>query len=211
MLGHVPRLWTETIESHRQAVRDAVLDAAASLLAAKGVRGLTMSDVAEAAGVGRATLYKYFADVGSILVAWHEREVGRHLAELTAVRERPGRPLDRLAAVLETYAELAHRARPTHGSHAAHGPHGLHGPHGPQGGLTTLLHGTEGVAIAHERVGALVRALVEEGVASGDVRSDVPPVELARFCLHAIGAAGEARSRPAVRRLMTTIVDALRA
>jgi AcrR family transcriptional regulator len=51
-----------------------------------------MSQIAaEASGIGRATLYKYFPDVESILRAWHERQVGAHLHQLHAARKRPSR------------------------------------------------------------------------------------------------------------------------
>ena len=84
----MPKLWNETIEIHREAVRRAVLDAAARLVAGHGVSGVTMSAIAQSAGIGRATLYKYFPDVESILVAWHERQVESHLAELMNVKDR---------------------------------------------------------------------------------------------------------------------------
>jgi hypothetical protein len=81
--GKVPRLWTDTITAHRAAVQDAVLDAAAALAAEHGPASVTMSQIAEQAGIGRATLYKYFPDVEAILIAWHQRHITRHLAQLT--------------------------------------------------------------------------------------------------------------------------------
>ncbi len=65
----MPKLWTDTIEEHREAVRAATLDAAAVLIAAHGLASVTMSAIAAATGIGRATLYKYFPDVGAILLA----------------------------------------------------------------------------------------------------------------------------------------------
>src|SRR5262245_31521975 len=58
----VPKLWTETIEAHRRAVRDATLDIAAALAAEHGLASVTMSRIAEETGIGRATLYKYYPD-----------------------------------------------------------------------------------------------------------------------------------------------------
>src|SRR6266566_8124543 len=103
----VPKLWTETIEEHRRAVREATLDTTAALVAEHGLASVTMSRIAEETGIGRATLYKYFPDVEAILVAWHERQINRHLDYLAEVRDRAGAPGGRLQAVLEAYAHLA--------------------------------------------------------------------------------------------------------
>jgi len=81
----MPKLWTDTIEAHKHSVHDAVLDAAAALIAECGLSAVSMSAVASTTGIGRATLYKYFPDVETILAAWHERQIARHLGELEAI------------------------------------------------------------------------------------------------------------------------------
>jgi AcrR family transcriptional regulator len=53
--------------------RKAILDTTAALVAEGGLLSVTMSRIAEEAGIGRATLYKYFPDVEAIL-----RRCGRH-------------------------------------------------------------------------------------------------------------------------------------
>ncbi|MBB1261720.1 TetR/AcrR family transcriptional regulator [Streptomyces alkaliterrae] len=189
----MPKLWNDTIEEHRRAVRDAVLDATAALAAEHGPRAVTMSRIATESGIGRATLYKYFPDVDAVLTAWHERQVTAHLRLLTELRHRPGgTAADRLAAVLDAYAGIQRRR-------AAHGAE-----------PSALLHRGEHVDHAHRHLTALVRDLLTEAVAEGDVRSDVPPAELAAYCLHATGAAADVHSQAAVRRLVTVTLDALR-
>ena len=54
--GVMPRLWNETIEAHRAAVRDAILESTWALVDEHGLRSVTMSQIAEKAGIGRATL-----------------------------------------------------------------------------------------------------------------------------------------------------------
>jgi AcrR family transcriptional regulator len=186
----VPRLWTETIEEHRRAVRDATLDTTAALVAAHGLRSVTMSQIAEATGIGRATLYKYFPDVESILAAWHERQVRAHLEQLFALRDRDGDARKRLAAILEAYALIQHEH---HGSE-----------------LATLLHHGEHVARAQQHLGQLVQELVSEAAADGFVRDDIAPDELATYCLHALTAASSLRSKAAVRRLVAVTLAGLR-
>ena len=182
----MPRLWNETIEAHRRAVRDATLDTTAALVAEHGLSSVTMSQIAAETGIGRATLYKYFPDVEAILVAWHERQVAEHLQQLAAVRDQTGHAGERLRAVLEAYALIVHQH---HGSE-----------------LAALLHRGPHVAQAEQQLRDFVRDLLSEGAASGDVRDDVAPEELARYCLYAVAAARSLPSKAAVRRLVTVIL-----
>jgi len=193
----VPKLWHDTIETHRQSLRWAILEAAASLVAEHGLRSVTMSEIATRTGIGRATLYKYFPDVESMLLAWHERQIARHLQELQRLRAEPGPIGDRLQAVLEAYALIHHRL-------AAH--------HAPGGGsdIAALLHRGEHVADAQRELHEFMRSLLAEAAAAGAVRDDIAPAELARYCLHTLTAAGQLPSKAAVSRLVAVTLDGLR-
>ena len=72
------------------------MDVAWRLAEERGPLSLTMSEIAQAAAIGRATLYKYFADVESILVACHAQHVERHLDELQRLASGPGTSASRL-------------------------------------------------------------------------------------------------------------------
>src|SRR5436190_10070876 len=109
----MPKLWSETVEAHRQEVRAAILDTSAALVAEDGLLSVTMSQIAERAGIGRATLYKYFPDVEAILVAWHQRQVAGHLEYLAGLRDHAGSAWARLQAVLEAYALIRHQHQGT--------------------------------------------------------------------------------------------------
>ncbi len=187
----VPKLWNETIEAHRRAVRDATLDTTAALVAEHGLASVTMSQIAEKTGIGRATLYKYFPDVEAILVAWHERQISGHLEYLTEVRDHAGDAGERLEAVLEAYALMTYER-----------------PHGTE--LAALLHRGEHVTRAQQRLRDLIQDLVTEAAKTGDIRDDVAPDELASYCLHALTAAGSLPSKTAVHRLVTVTLAGLR-
>ncbi len=45
---------------------------------------------------------------------------------------------------------------------------------------------------------------------TGEVRDDVAPADLASYCLHALGAADNLKSKAAVRRLITVTLAGLR-
>lgn len=61
-----------------------ILDAARDLVAASGLRNLTMDDVAARAGVGRMTVYRRFGDRDRLIDSLAIREVRNCLAELDA-------------------------------------------------------------------------------------------------------------------------------
>ena len=189
----MPKLWSATIEAHRREVRDAILDTTAALAAEHGLRSVTMSQIAEETGIGRATLYKYFPDVEAILRAWHEREIAGHLDHLADVRGRAGDPGERLKAVLEAFALIA---RETQGHHNAE--------------LAAFLHRDEQVVRAERQLRTMIRDLLAEAAANGDVRDDVAPDELASYCLHAVAAARGLPSKAAVGRLVAVTLAGLR-
>ena len=189
----VPRLWNKTIEGHRREVRDAILQTTARLVAEYGLRAVTMSQIAEDSGIGRATLYKYFPDVEAILLAWHEQQIAGHLHQLAEVRDQAGDASGRLAAVLEAYALI---------SRESHGHHGTD--------YAAFLHRDEHVSHAQQHVRTMIRDLLAEGAKSGDLRDDIAPDELATYCLHALTAAGSLPSKAAVRRLVSVTLAGLR-
>lgn len=188
----VPKLWSDTIETHRREVRETILKTALGLVAEHGLRSVTMSQIAEQAGIGRATLYKYFSDVEEILVAGHERHVDGHLEHLGKLRDQDGTPAERLVAVLQGYADICHY-RERHGT--------------PE--LGALLHRGEKVARAEGQLHDLFQNLLADAAADGKVRGDVTPDELASFCLHSLTAASVLPSEDAVRRLVAVTLTAL--
>lgn len=193
----VPKLWDETIEAHRREVRDAILDTAWALVAERGPASVRMSEVAERTGIGRATLYKYFPDVESILSAWHHRQISRHLDQLVEARDKVAGSGARLRAVIETYARI----------HQRRGHHQRHHPHGTE--LATLLHPDEHVGRAVRQLHEFFRDVLREAAGEGVVRDDVSPDELASYCLHALTAAGTTRSAAATGRLVAVTLHGL--
>ncbi|MBW3663923.1 MAG: TetR/AcrR family transcriptional regulator [Actinobacteria bacterium] len=193
----MPKLWSETIEAHRREVRDAIMDAAARLAGEQGPLNVTMTQIAQATGIGRATLYKYFDSVEAVLQAWHQRQINDHLDRLSDVADRDAPPLELLGSVLLTYADLQRQRTDPDGA-----------PH--VGDLATFLHGDHQLAAAEHRLRALVHGLVAAAADAGQIRSDVSAAELTTYCLHAIGAAGALPSNAAVRRLVEVTLTGLR-
>lgn len=189
----MPKLWNDTIETHRRAVRDATLEVTARLVAEQGLRSVTMSQIAEGTGIGRATLYKYFPDVEAILRDWHEREIGRHLEQLAHSRDAADGVDQRLRAVLTAFASIAHQS---HGHHDAE--------------LAALLHRDERVTHAERQLQTMIADLLADASGAGFVRDDISVNELAAYCIHALAAAGRLPSVAAVGRLVDVTLAGLR-
>lgn len=189
----MPKLWSETVESHRLEVREAILDAVGDLVMSRGLLGVSMSAVAETTNIGRATLYKYFPGVEEVLTAWHERHVSSHLAELSALRDQGGgTPSVRLRRVLVAYGHICQQRR-RHGA----------------GQLAGVLHRTERVAALQRQLVDLVAELVGQAAAEGVVRGDVPSRESAIYAIHALGAADDVASDAALKRLVDLVWSGL--
>ena len=184
----MPKLWVETIDSHRRAVHDAILNSTATLAAAQGPLSVTMSQIAEETGIGRATLYKYFPDVEAILIAWHERQIAGHLGHLAEIRDHHG--AGRLEAVLEAYALIRHEH------------------HGTE--IAAFLHRGEHIVRAEQHLRDFLQDLLADSAKTGNVRDDVPAAELAGYCLNALNAASSLPTKAAVRRLVAVTLAGLR-
>jgi AcrR family transcriptional regulator len=189
----MPKLWTETVEAHRHEVRMAIMDPTANLVAEQGLRSVTMSEIAVRTGIGRATLYKYFPDVDAILLAWHQRHIQSHLQHLAEVRDETDQPGERLQRVLETFAHHAHESR----SHR-------------ENELAGMLHRGEHMEAVQQDLTQFIKGILQEEAGAGRIRSDVSPDELAEYCIHALSAAANLKTRAAVKRLVTVTLSALK-
>jgi AcrR family transcriptional regulator len=180
----VRALWDHTVDAHRAAQRDAIAAAAWALAQERGPFAITMSQVADAAGVSRPTLYKYFPDVESMLTAHHRKHVEAHVAELAGIVNGPGEPGERLERLVVAYAEICHH-RARHGSAE----------------IDRLVHSPfELDAAESQLVDLFARAIRERDTERGEL---APPA-LAAFAVRALAAAADVpRTKvPAVARLV---------
>ena len=184
----MPKLWSDTVLAHRESVRNATLDAVAALVAQNGLASLTMSDIAQTTGIGRATLYKYFPDVQAVLEAWHKREVAGHLELFASLAGGAGSPMERLARILTIHARNLGRHK---------------------GEVAAMLHGSGHVAHAWRHLTASLSALIRDGVSAGEIREDVEPDDLANYCLSAVSGASHLRSQAQVDQIVAVTLSGL--
>lgn len=187
----MPKLWTDTIAGHRQQVDAAVLDAAQALTLERGVFDLTMSDIAEHAGVGRATLYKYYKDIPSILAAWHSREAQAHGEALQQhiSRVQPGLGRVKSALRFHAYALRDAHAGPLLAMHLA----------------GTNEESIETIATVTNTIRHQLAELIEHDCERPHEDAD----ELAVYATAALGAAPHLPNRRAVDRLIDRVLASI--
>jgi AcrR family transcriptional regulator len=91
---------------------EAIVEAAARILAEHRPAQLTTNRIAERAGVSVGSLYQYFPDRRAVIRALYERELARAEALRPAVLDDPTRPLaERLRAAVDWHFDV-HAANP---------------------------------------------------------------------------------------------------
>ena len=138
----------------RDHVAVLILERAAALLAQNGPAAASMADIAQAAGVGRATLYRHFPTRDALLEALAAaavEDLGDRLAEagLDAVPVR------------EAVARVCRAFVTTGGKYLA---------------LMRTGHKPTDPAAVDRHIAAPLRALFQRGADEGELRSDIAPV-----------------------------------
>jgi AcrR family transcriptional regulator len=180
VLGSAPRERADAARNRRK-----ILTAAARLLAARGAEGLTMDEVAAAAGVGTGTVYRRFGDIGGLAHALlSERERRLQSAILHGPPPLgPGAPPDRrirafLHALLDRIEEqtgllLVAETSTPHARYSS-GAYAVHHSH-----LATLLAEARPDADAHYLADALLAPLAASLLVHQwrDRRMDTPRIK----------------------------------
>ncbi|QIS01244.1 TetR family transcriptional regulator [Nocardia brasiliensis] len=103
-------------DSRAELASERILDAVRALFMEKGVGGIGMAEVAEAAGCSRATLYRYFDNRQALYVAFAGREARQVVERVwrdparTESADPAQRLLDGLTALLAEVRETPHLA-----------------------------------------------------------------------------------------------------
>jgi AcrR family transcriptional regulator len=100
-----------TRQTQAEATRDAVVDSARKLWAAKGFFATSTAEIVEHAGVGtRGAFYHHFKDREELFVAVFASVQARLAAELLPLASTEADPLSRLATTLNAFLEITSRS-----------------------------------------------------------------------------------------------------
>lgn len=115
----MPRIRAASIDEHKALTRRALLDSAYELIDEAGTAEIALAEVALSAGVGRTTLYDYFADRDDLIAALVEDELPHVIAGIIesvddgqSIRHQLGELVARTVEFVSTdrvYGVILHR------------------------------------------------------------------------------------------------------
>lgn len=97
---------TPAVQQRLDAQRDAIAAAAVALLTESGYAGLSISAVADRAGVATGTVYRHYTDKSDLMVRIFRDLCSREVDAVAAAADT-GTAVDRLTRIVETFAYRA--------------------------------------------------------------------------------------------------------
>ena len=159
-------------QTARPPAGERIVHATLTLIAERGLAGITMSAIAHRAGVARQTLYNHYSDVETIVSAAVEQHQTASVEGLAAV----------LATVSSPQAGLEHLVRHTAAT-AAHGHPMI--KQGFSADVQSVIDGYDQALRSH------IESILEDGVNSAVFRRDLEPARDAVVVQRMIEAVGE--------------------
>jgi AcrR family transcriptional regulator len=170
-----------------QRNRKRILEVAKEVFARYGADA-SLDDIAKQAGVGPGTLYRHFSTREELLQAVYRAELEK-LAEAEQKLSQMMSPTDALRAWLLLFVDAIAAKQ-------------LIAP-----ALNTLLGDPKKVFEAsYAKMHQAIRSLVKRGVESGEIRSDLDPVDLLRALIGVSNVASAPDWQPSARRLVDILM-----
>jgi AcrR family transcriptional regulator len=162
---------TSLRERRQQLLREEILEAARALLSEKGYVAMSMDELAAQVGISKPTLYSHFSTKDDIVVKTVVREM-EHFIALIESDAGGQSPLQRLMLVLRKFIQL-------------HAEKDRMEPQSWTPELFQLLCSREEALSCMRRIDAAIIALVQSGMAAGEIdpQLDPPTVASAFFAI----------------------------
>ncbi|MGH8870380.1 MAG: TetR/AcrR family transcriptional regulator [Acidimicrobiia bacterium] len=193
----MPRIRAASIDEHKALIRVSLLASAKALIAEAGTADIPLGEIALAAGVGRTTLYDYFADRDDLIATLVEEELPGVIDDLIVTTSQSGSAGERLADLAGRTVEFV-ASDPVLGLI-------LHREVGRMG-----LEAQERIRSAHSNLAGAMIGLYFEGVERGEFRP-MPPELAGRLIQDTIMSAAKAViTAPDPQERIETVAEQLR-
>lgn len=103
----MPRIDAASIAEHVRVQTARILDAATILFQERGYRKTDMDDIAQAVGLARNSLYRYYKNKDFILLACVERDMGAFVDKMRTLDGMYPDPVERIGAWLDMQMDMA--------------------------------------------------------------------------------------------------------
>ncbi len=95
----------DVVPAFRLRRRQAFVDSAARLFAARGYAAVQIDDIARDAGMGKATLYRYFRSKGDLYIEALDGSLAQLVAHIRAIADAPAAPAETLERMLRALVD----------------------------------------------------------------------------------------------------------
>jgi AcrR family transcriptional regulator len=166
--------------------RDRLLDAAKAAFTREGT-DINLDEVAKQAGLGVGTLYRHFPTRDALIEAVYRAEVEKLAEAATRLSERHS-PLEALREWMRLFVDYI-------------GTKQLIAP-----ALNAMVGGPQLYATSGQLVVAAIQSLVGRAVKSGDIRSDIDPIDLFRALVGVANVAASPDWEASAKRLIDILL-----
>lgn len=115
----MPKISAPSVAEHVARQEQRVFDTAIELFMQHGYASVSFGEIAEAVGLARNSLYRYFPSKADILTRWFHRELERRLERSAQILDRDQPAMELIAAWVDD--QLDYAARPEHALMASMG------------------------------------------------------------------------------------------
>lgn len=118
----MPRIAADNVLEHRRLVRERIFAAFAELMVEGSYDAISMSKLAERAGIGRTAIYHHFKDRDAVMVAFATHETSEYVASLQAQLAASEQPAERLRIYVRSHLSLGETPLHKQRGHMGFGP-----------------------------------------------------------------------------------------
>ena len=157
---------TNLRELAKQRKRDIILKAAEKLFLQKGIEKTTMNDIAQEAGIGIATLFRYFSKKETIILTVASAKLNMMLIAFQQIKETPISYLEKLTLIFDFFID---QMKEQNGALPKLLDHFINYNAVSRNSLEEI----EVYRKIHKELAAVFTQIINEGKEDGTIRSDI--------------------------------------